>query len=123
MHGIDELPDLLPHADVVILVVPLTSETRGLVDAAFLARMKDGALLANLARGPVVVTDDLVAALATGRISAALDVVDPEPLPARQSALGRAEPAGVAARRRRQQRDVAARPPARARPAAPVRDR
>ncbi|WP_322938380.1 2-hydroxyacid dehydrogenase [Nocardioides bizhenqiangii] len=81
VRTIDDLPSLLPDADVVILVVPLTADTRGLVDAAFLARMKDGALLVNLARGPVVVTDDLVAALSTGRIHAAVDVVDPEPLP------------------------------------------
>jgi phosphoglycerate dehydrogenase-like enzyme len=81
VHGVAELPELLPGADVVILVVPLTGETRGLVDARFLAAMKDGALLVNLARGAVVVTDDLVAELGRGRISAAVDVVDPEPLP------------------------------------------
>ena len=82
VHAIAELPDLLPTADVVVLVVPLTEETRGLVDADLLARMKDGALLVNVARGAVVVTDDLVAALRSGRIRAALDVTDPEPLPA-----------------------------------------
>ena len=82
VHALADLPDLLPDADVVVLIVPLTDETRGLVDADFLARMKDHALLVNLARGPVVVTDDLVAALHTGRVTAALDVVDPEPLPA-----------------------------------------
>ena len=82
VHGIDELPRLLPTADVVVLLVPLTDETRGLVDAGFLAAMKDGALLVNLARGPVVDTEALVAALHTERITAALDVVDPEPLPA-----------------------------------------
>jgi phosphoglycerate dehydrogenase-like enzyme len=81
IHGVDELPKLLPDADVVVLLLPLTPETTGLVDAAFLARMRDGALLVNAARGPIVVTDALVAALATGRISAALDVTDPEPLP------------------------------------------
>jgi phosphoglycerate dehydrogenase-like enzyme len=81
VHGFDDLPRLLPEADVVILLVPLTDETRGLVDAAFLDRMKDGALLVNLARGAVVVTDDLVAALRSERITAAADVVDPEPLP------------------------------------------
>ncbi|GAB3259701.1 2-hydroxyacid dehydrogenase [Nocardioides dilutus] len=81
VHAIAELPDLLPDADVVVLVVPLTDETRGLVDAEFLARMKDGALLVNVARGPVVVEADLVAALRSGRITAAVDVVDPEPLP------------------------------------------
>lgn len=82
VHAVDELPDLLPAADVVVLLVPLTDETRGLVDADFLARMKDGALLVNLARGAVVVTADLLAALKSGRITAAVDVVDPEPLPA-----------------------------------------
>lgn len=80
--GIDELDALLPWADIVILAVPHTPQTDGLVDAGFLARMHDGALLVNVARGPVVRTDDLVAALRTGRIQAALDVTDPEPLPA-----------------------------------------
>lgn len=82
VHALDELPDLLPEADVVVLIVPLTDQTRGLVDAEFLGRMRRGALLVNLARGPVVVTDDLVTALHAGRVTAALDVVDPEPLPA-----------------------------------------
>lgn len=81
-HGVDELPALLPHADVVVLVVPLTPQTRGMVDAAFLARMPDGALLVNAARGPVVDTDALLAELESGRLHAALDVTDPEPLPA-----------------------------------------
>lgn len=82
VHGYDELPHLLPTADVVVLIVPLTDETRGLVDRDFLARMKDDALLVNVARGAVVDTDALVEALATRRIHAALDVTDPEPLPA-----------------------------------------
>jgi phosphoglycerate dehydrogenase-like enzyme len=82
VHGWEQLPQLVPEADVVVLLVPLTDETRHLVDAAFLARMKDGALLVNVARGPVVDTDALVAACASGRLSAALDVTDPEPLPA-----------------------------------------
>ncbi|GIJ20008.1 2-hydroxyacid dehydrogenase [Micromonospora lutea] len=81
VHGVDELPRLLPQADVVVLLVPLTEQTRGLVDETFLAAMRDGALLVNAARGPVARTDALVAELATGRISAALDVTDPEPLP------------------------------------------
>lgn len=81
VHAIDELPGLLPQADVVILVVPLTDETRGLVDAGFLGAMKEGALLVNVARGAVVDTDALVAALHAGRISAATDVADVEPLP------------------------------------------
>jgi len=82
VHGFDELLQLLPQADVVIVVVPLTDETRGLVDAGFLAAMKDGALLVNVARGPVADTDAVLAALATERISYATDVTDPEPLPA-----------------------------------------
>lgn len=81
VHAYDELPALLPEADVVVLVVPLTDLTRGLVDAAFLARMRDGALLVNVARGAVVDTDALVAELRAGRLCAALDVTDPEPLP------------------------------------------
>jgi phosphoglycerate dehydrogenase-like enzyme len=77
-----ELPQLLPHADVVIVVVPVTPETTGMVDAAFLAAMPDGALLVNAARGVVVQTDALLAELSRGRLRAALDVTDPEPLPA-----------------------------------------
>ena len=82
VRAIGDLPSLLPDADVVILTVPLTERTRGLVDAAFIERMTPGALLVNVARGPVVDTDALVAALHAGRIRAALDVTDPEPLPA-----------------------------------------
>ncbi|MFI6356831.1 2-hydroxyacid dehydrogenase [Streptomyces sp. NPDC050743] len=81
VHPLTELPSLLPHADVVILSTPLTDETRGLADAEFLARMKDGALLVNVARGPVVDTKALLAEVESGRITAALDVTDPEPLP------------------------------------------
>src|SRR5262249_50878624 len=81
VHPMGELPGLLPEADVVVVVVPLTSQTRGMVDAAFLGRMKQGALLVNVARGAVVVTDRLVAALRAGRVTAALHVVDPEPPP------------------------------------------
>jgi phosphoglycerate dehydrogenase-like enzyme len=75
------LPDLLSRADVVVLTVPMTDETIGLVDKSFLAAMPDGALLVNVARGPVVVTDALLAELETGRLTAAVDVTDPEPLP------------------------------------------
>ncbi|MGI9093049.1 MAG: 2-hydroxyacid dehydrogenase [Mycobacteriales bacterium] len=82
VHSMDDLPDLLPGADAVVVIVPLTDATRGLVDAAFLRRMKDGALLVNAARGPVVDTDALLAELQNGRLRAALDVTDPEPLPA-----------------------------------------
>ncbi|MFF4590093.1 2-hydroxyacid dehydrogenase [Streptomyces sp. NPDC001388] len=81
VHPFTELPALLPEADVVILATPLTETTRGLVDAEFLARMRNGALLVNVARGPVVDTKALLAELETGRLTAALDVTDPEPLP------------------------------------------
>ncbi|MER7608948.1 2-hydroxyacid dehydrogenase [Nocardioides sp. NPDC127503] len=82
VHGFDELDTLVPEADVIVLATPLTEETRGLVDRKFLGRMKDGALLVNVARGGVVVTADLVAELATKRIHAAIDVAEAEPLPA-----------------------------------------
>jgi phosphoglycerate dehydrogenase-like enzyme len=81
VHALAELPALLPEADVVVVVTPLTEGTRGLVDGAFLARMKDGALLVNVARGPVVDTKALLGELESGRLRAALDVTDPEPLP------------------------------------------
>jgi phosphoglycerate dehydrogenase-like enzyme len=80
VHAITELPALLPDADVVVLVLPLTDETSGLVDAAFLAAMKDGALLVNVARGAIVDSPALISALQSRRVRAALDVVDPEPL-------------------------------------------
>jgi phosphoglycerate dehydrogenase-like enzyme len=79
--GLDELPALLPAADVVVLLVPFTPETKGMADAAFLSRMKDGALLVNGARGAVVDTAALTAEVASGRLRAAVDVTDPEPLP------------------------------------------
>ncbi len=82
VYGTAEIPGLLPDGDIVVLVVPLTSETRGLADREFLARMRDGALLVNAARGPVVDTDALLAELHSGRLLAALDVTNPEPLPA-----------------------------------------
>lgn len=81
VYGFADLAALLPTLDVVILAVPLTSETRGLVDARFLASLKDDALVVNIARGPVVVTSDIVAALESGRVRYATDVTDPEPLP------------------------------------------
>ncbi|MFI2074598.1 MULTISPECIES: 2-hydroxyacid dehydrogenase [Streptomyces] len=82
VHPVAALPQLLPDADVVILATPLTDETRHLADAAFLGRMKDGALLVNIARGAVVDTEALLTELERGRLRAALDVTDPEPLPA-----------------------------------------
>jgi phosphoglycerate dehydrogenase-like enzyme len=80
--GFENLLPLVQEADVVVLTVPLTDRTRGLVDATFLARMRDGAVLVNVSRGPVVNTDALLAELSAGRLSAGLDVTDPEPPPA-----------------------------------------
>jgi phosphoglycerate dehydrogenase-like enzyme len=81
VYATGELHSLLPQADIVVLIVPLTDATRGLMGAAEIALMKPGALLVNAARGPVVETDALVEALQEGRIRAAVDVTDPEPLP------------------------------------------
>lgn len=81
VRGLAELDVILPTVDVVILVVPLDETTTGMVDAAFLSKMKDGALLVNVARGKVVQTEALLAELTTGRLRASLDVTDPEPLP------------------------------------------
>ncbi len=81
VRSTDELPALLPQQDVVVLLVPLTDATRNLVDAAFLAALPDGALLVNVARGAVVDTGALLAELGTGRLRAALDVFENEPLP------------------------------------------
>ncbi|HEX8713218.1 MAG TPA: 2-hydroxyacid dehydrogenase [Terracidiphilus sp.] len=78
---VTELDALLPQAQVVILIVPSTAETRHLINAPRLALMQQGALLVNAARGPVVDTDALVTALQSERIRAAVDVTDPEPLP------------------------------------------
>jgi len=82
VHPIAELPELLGQADVVVILLPVTDETRLLVNKDFLRAMKDGALLVNAARGDIVDTDALLAELASGRLRAALDVTDPEPLPA-----------------------------------------
>ncbi|MFE1799098.1 2-hydroxyacid dehydrogenase [Streptomyces sp. NPDC059517] len=81
VHPISALRELLPEADVVVLITPLTEQTKGLAGADFLARMKDGALLVNVGRGGVVDTGALLAELESGRLRAALDVTDPEPLP------------------------------------------
>jgi phosphoglycerate dehydrogenase-like enzyme len=81
VHGLDELDDLLPPADAVVVMLPLTDATRGLVDAGVLRRMADGSVLVNAGRGPIVDTDALLAELQAGRLRAALDVTDPEPLP------------------------------------------
>jgi len=83
LWGADRLGDLLAAVEIVILCAPLNDHTRGMIDAAALAKMQPGAILVNVARGPLVVTEDLVAALRSGHLSAAaVDVTDPEPLPA-----------------------------------------
>jgi phosphoglycerate dehydrogenase-like enzyme len=79
--GANELPSLLPTADVVVVLLPLTPATEGFVDARFIASMRPGALLVNPARGRIVDTEALADALEVGRIRAAIDVSDPEPLP------------------------------------------
>ena len=81
LHGIDEVPGLLPQADAVVRLTPLTDTTRGLIGCAELTAMRDGALLVNAARGPVVDTEALIEHTADGRLRAVLDVTDPEPLP------------------------------------------
>lgn len=82
VHAFDELPTLVRDTDVLVLIAPHTDETDRIVDAALLAELPDGALVVNVARGKLVDTDALVAELESGRLSAALDVTDPEPLPA-----------------------------------------
>ena len=81
VHAASELDNLLPRADVVALILPSTDETKDLIGSRQLGLMKQGALLVNAARGPIVNTDALVEALHSGRIRAAIDVTDPEPLP------------------------------------------
>lgn len=81
IHGVDELPTLLPEAEIVIVGVPLSDTTEGLVDAAFLAALPDGALVVNIARGKVADTEAILAEARSGRLRFALDVTDPEPLP------------------------------------------
>jgi len=81
VHAVSELDTLLPQAEVVILILPATAESRKLIGARQLGLLRQGALLVNAARGPIVDTDALVEALNAGRIRAALDVTDPEPLP------------------------------------------
>jgi phosphoglycerate dehydrogenase-like enzyme len=79
---IAEFDDYLPKLDVIILILPLTAESKNFMNANRIKKMKDGATLVNVARGAIVDTDALVAELHTGRITAGLDVTDPEPLPA-----------------------------------------
>jgi len=81
VHAVSELDSLLPKAEVVVLILPAQEDTRGLIGRRQLELMPQGALLVNAARGPIVDTDALVEALHSGRIRAALDVTEPEPLP------------------------------------------
>lgn len=83
VHGISELPALLPGADIVVLILPLTESTEKIFGANELKLLRDNALLVNVGRGRLVDTDALIAE--DGRIRAALDVTDPEPLPADHS--------------------------------------
>ncbi|MDQ1597126.1 MAG: hypothetical protein QOI70_550 [Microbacteriaceae bacterium] len=82
IHSMDSLPELLPLADIVVIAVPLTTETTGLVSADFLDQLKPGALLVNVSRGAIVDTEALTERVRSGAIRAALDVIEPEPLPA-----------------------------------------
>ena len=82
VHALTEINDLLPDADAVVVMLPESAETHRLVDADFLARLRDGAVVVNAGRGGSVDTAALLAELASGRLRAALDVTDPEPLPA-----------------------------------------
>lgn len=81
VHAVSELDELIPQSQVIVLILPSTAESRGLIGERQFALMQQGTLLVNAARGPVVNTDALVAALNSGKIRAALDVTDPEPLP------------------------------------------
>jgi len=80
-HGVDAIDELLPDADIVIVLLPATPETVGLIEKRRLASLKTGALFVNAGRGSVVDMDALCAELESGRLEAALDVTDPEPLP------------------------------------------
>lgn len=82
VHPAEALRSLLPRADIVVVLLPLTPATEGLLDAELLALLRPGALLVNAARGAIVDTEALLALLHAGRLRAALDVTDPEPLPA-----------------------------------------
>ncbi|MDR3739933.1 MAG: 2-hydroxyacid dehydrogenase [Terracidiphilus sp.] len=83
VHSVSELNALIPAAEIIVLILPLTPESHHLIGSAQFALMRQGTLLVNAARGPIVDTDALVAALNSGRVRAALDVTDPEPLPER----------------------------------------
>jgi phosphoglycerate dehydrogenase-like enzyme len=82
VHAVEELASLIGLADVVVVLLPLTEATEGLLDRGMLGRMREGALLVNAARGPIVDSEALLEQLQAGRLRAALDVTEPEPLPA-----------------------------------------
>lgn len=81
VHGTDELAEILPDTQILVLALPYSAHTHHLFDAALLARLPDDALVVNVGRGPVVATEALTAEVCSGRLRCALDVVDPEPLP------------------------------------------
>jgi phosphoglycerate dehydrogenase-like enzyme len=81
VRGLAELDEVLRDADILVNILPFTSETGGLLDGRRLGLLPDGALVVNAGRGRTIVTDALVAELRSGRLRAALDVTDPEPLP------------------------------------------
>lgn len=82
VHGVERLLELLPHAEILIITLPGGPSTHHIIDDAALAALPDDALVVNVGRGPLIDTDALVGHLERGRLRAALDVVDPEPLPA-----------------------------------------
>ena len=88
VHGVVELPELLPRAEIVIASLPGGESTRHIIDDAFLSALPDGALVVNVGRGPLIDTEALVDHVRRGRIRTALDVTDPEPLPEGHPLLG-----------------------------------
>lgn len=88
VHGADELGEILPYTDILILALPLNDATRHLVGERLLSLLPDGALVVNVGRGAVVDTDALTAEVTAGRLRCALDVVDPEPLPGDHPLMG-----------------------------------
>jgi phosphoglycerate dehydrogenase-like enzyme len=84
-EGVVTLADakaMLPSVDVLVIGLPLTEDTHGLVDASWLGALPDAAIVVNVARGPILDLADITAEVETGRLRVALDVTDPEPLPA-----------------------------------------
>jgi phosphoglycerate dehydrogenase-like enzyme len=81
VHGMEEVDGLLPTADVVVAMLPESQATHHIIDAGFLGRLPAGAIVVNVGRGGLVDTDALLAELTSGRLRAALDVTEPEPLP------------------------------------------